>query len=540
TSVSTWIARIDLALEGARISGRGNWTDSQLYYVLGNRLQDQAARWWVQLDQELRGRERTWTRLKSSLLRRYGERPDRSMAEWRVSQRPMLPGETYADFAASLRDLCGINRVSERVLLAQFYRSLDKTTRMLVKQKPIPRTLEQAVDKATEISDPIDNVAQGMENIGQAFVTAPGTYMVPAEGTTGQMMMIPGVGGIEATEGKPANFPHPKGAYNKFTGLWEAPNGMKYNGSKWVSISRKREDGSTTAAVWYAVSAQVDEETTARDSERAARYVETVKPAMATQRYMHNGDMSNDGSERHGVGRATDQTTDTSVPQTASVASAGVAGQRMDDESTSEEGERMAVFVSRGEEGETDDSNNALVTTATSDEVRMVDTGESTDEVDMSTVSIPDTAGETTMAVRLNDGAVRIATAVANYGSLSAVDHGLVVASTDGTHGASDEQVTSEGRIGDVLINDAVPSAISTANAVDGSLGNVDGAVSFDGVRLTSVDAGMACQRWRVYRQRRSRMEGGERGRREIQQRDGVHGSVNTHDSTHKRHRRPP
>ncbi|OWZ19434.1 hypothetical protein PHMEG_0006331 [Phytophthora megakarya] len=61
TSVSTWIARIDLALEGARISGRGDWTDSNLYYILGNKLQDQPARWWVQLDQELRDRDRTWT-----------------------------------------------------------------------------------------------------------------------------------------------------------------------------------------------------------------------------------------------------------------------------------------------------------------------------------------------------------------------------------------------------------------------------------------------------------------------------------------------
>ncbi|OWZ19435.1 hypothetical protein PHMEG_0006332 [Phytophthora megakarya] len=111
------------------------------------------------------------------------------MAEWRVSQRHMLSGETYADFAAILRDLCGINRVSERVLLAQYYISLDQTTRML--------RLEQAVDKTTEISDPIDNV----------------------------------------------------GAYNKFTSLWEAPNGMKYNDSKWISISRKRGAPTTAAAV---------------------------------------------------------------------------------------------------------------------------------------------------------------------------------------------------------------------------------------------------------------------------------------------------
>ncbi|GMF33079.1 unnamed protein product [Phytophthora lilii] len=105
----------------------------------------------------------------------------------------MMPGETYADFAAGLRDLTGQNHISERVLLAQFYRSLDKTARQLVKQRPKPRTLEEAVDKATEIDDPIDNVAQGMQNIGQAWATAPNPYLVPMDGTTGQVMMIPGV-----------------------------------------------------------------------------------------------------------------------------------------------------------------------------------------------------------------------------------------------------------------------------------------------------------------------------------------------------------
>ncbi|GMF52611.1 unnamed protein product [Phytophthora fragariaefolia] len=80
--------RLDLALEGARFSGRGDWTDHELYYILGNKLQDSAARWWVQLDRKLRDNERTWTRLKSSLLRRYGERLDKAMTEWRVDQRP--------------------------------------------------------------------------------------------------------------------------------------------------------------------------------------------------------------------------------------------------------------------------------------------------------------------------------------------------------------------------------------------------------------------------------------------------------------------
>ncbi|KAG6623661.1 uncharacterized protein IUM83_01809 [Phytophthora cinnamomi] len=50
TSVMTWIARVDLALQGARLSGRGDWTGHERYYILGNKLQDSAARWWVELD----------------------------------------------------------------------------------------------------------------------------------------------------------------------------------------------------------------------------------------------------------------------------------------------------------------------------------------------------------------------------------------------------------------------------------------------------------------------------------------------------------
>ncbi|KAE9344499.1 hypothetical protein PR003_g8441 [Phytophthora rubi] len=57
--------------------------------------------------------KRTWTNLKKALLRRYGEKLDKSAAEWRVSMRRMMP---------------------------------DKTTKKLVKQSPKPRTLEEAVD----------------------------------------------------------------------------------------------------------------------------------------------------------------------------------------------------------------------------------------------------------------------------------------------------------------------------------------------------------------------------------------------------------
>jgi hypothetical protein len=64
-------------------------------------------------------------------MRRYGERPDQAMAECRVYQRMMYPGETFADVTAGLRELTDQNHVSERTLLSQFYRNLDKSTRML-------------------------------------------------------------------------------------------------------------------------------------------------------------------------------------------------------------------------------------------------------------------------------------------------------------------------------------------------------------------------------------------------------------------------
>ncbi|KAG2776104.1 hypothetical protein Pcac1_g13322 [Phytophthora cactorum] len=65
------------------------------------------------------------------------------------------------------RDEVGRNKVSKRVLLVQLYRNLDKTTNKLVKQRPKPKTLEETVNKANDIDDATDNVAQGMLNIDQ-------------------------------------------------------------------------------------------------------------------------------------------------------------------------------------------------------------------------------------------------------------------------------------------------------------------------------------------------------------------------------------
>lgn len=62
---------------------------------------------------------------------------------------------------------------------------LDKTTRKLVKQDPKLRTLEEGVDKATEIDDPLDHVAQGMINIDQVHqVDAVFVWIAPRDKRT--------------------------------------------------------------------------------------------------------------------------------------------------------------------------------------------------------------------------------------------------------------------------------------------------------------------------------------------------------------------
>lgn len=253
-SVSTWIKKVDLALEGARISGRGDWTDGELYYIVGNKLQEDAARFWVHSDQGMKPENRTWTKLKAALKRRYGERPDKSQAELRVNQRFLMPGETFADFAAGLRETRGENKVSERVLLAQFIRNLPKTTRQLVRESK-PKTLDQAVDKATEVDDPFDNVALGMKNIGQEWITGQTTYPAPIGDPAGHAMVVPGVGVrgvtnstayVAPTDPDWAIFSNPQGVWNKYTGIWDIPDGRTWNGRYWAVRPLRKRPAKTT------------------------------------------------------------------------------------------------------------------------------------------------------------------------------------------------------------------------------------------------------------------------------------------------------
>jgi hypothetical protein len=242
------------------------------------------------------------------------------MAEWRVYQRMMYPGETFADFAAGLRELTGQNHVSERTLLSQLYRNLDKTTRMLLKQELAPATLEQAVDKATAIDDPIDNVAQGMLNIGQAWATAPSAFSVPMNGTMGNVAIVPGVGsrpgadslaaqtGVENNE--VAYFTNPQGVYNKYTGTWDVPEGRFWNGRYWQPNRRnqpshgqvdrrtggKRESGASRAKVRLTMAAEDSDDGDAAEdpppSPRPKRRKGAVKKAVTDRPPMKAGDPS--------------------------------------------------------------------------------------------------------------------------------------------------------------------------------------------------------------------------------------------------------
>ncbi|KAG2823388.1 hypothetical protein PC113_g22195 [Phytophthora cactorum] len=150
-----------------------------------------------------------------------------------------MPGEIHADFSSILRDVVGRNRVSERVLLEQFYRCLDKTTKKLIQPDPKPRALEEAVDKATEIDDPMDNVVLGLVNIGQPWV-------IPMDGTAGQTNVLSGISGAglamvlasSTDRGTTAHggqtvalFTNPQGVYNAYSGTWDPAPGHVWNGA---------------------------------------------------------------------------------------------------------------------------------------------------------------------------------------------------------------------------------------------------------------------------------------------------------------------
>lgn len=205
------------------------------------------------MDERLHDRDRTWSYLKKALLRRYGERLDRAAAERRVNARRRGRGESYANFAAGLRKAAGRNRVSERVLLAQFYNCLELTVRALVKMAPKPKTLEEAVDKALEIDDRDENVALGLADIGHPRSLDDEPRMMHMEDDGEDAVVVPGIGHTGYTSSRVvgrresgdgiddgmALFTNPRGVYIASTGIWEAPRGRVWNGQAWIPPAKR-------------------------------------------------------------------------------------------------------------------------------------------------------------------------------------------------------------------------------------------------------------------------------------------------------------
>ncbi|GMF62833.1 unnamed protein product [Phytophthora fragariaefolia] len=145
-----------------------------------------------------------------------------------------------------------------RVVLA--LKGAEESGRATGEKAPKPTTLEVAVDNATEIDDPIDNVAQGMMNIGLPWATSPSPCLIPMAGTTGQTMVVPAIGGTGlhstitgtiptlSSDGTVAQaevvlFTNSQGVYNAWPGTWDPPAGHQWNVKYWYEpkkAERKR------------------------------------------------------------------------------------------------------------------------------------------------------------------------------------------------------------------------------------------------------------------------------------------------------------
>lgn len=99
-----------------------------------------------------------------------------------------------------------------------------------------------------------------------------------------------------------------------------------------VAAEKAARMNRSTAAGRKAVSIHLDDELGGRDEQRAARYVATVRPAMAAQRYGRHqglGERTNERAKKYGL----DAKDDATVPR------AEDDGGRIDNERSAEEGD---------------------------------------------------------------------------------------------------------------------------------------------------------------------------------------------------------
>lgn len=261
TSVANWVDNVDMVIREAEETGRGGWTDRELYTKLGQLLGESAFDWRVSIDRQLvHGRRTdlmTWTYLKKLLLQRFGVRRKRADVELLVTQRGKFGTETYMDYAAQLRQIVGRTRVRERVLLDQFYRQLRTSVSTLVQdRRPRPKTIEDAARIASRIDTrEARRIARAVATkLGHA-VAAPQAKVGSEPVVAGSVPVIPGVSyrqaeaiqrRVEETlsdeeELEKRELPivtNPAGVYNPANDVWEAPANCEYAGGAWVPKRR--------------------------------------------------------------------------------------------------------------------------------------------------------------------------------------------------------------------------------------------------------------------------------------------------------------
>ncbi|OWZ04476.1 LOW QUALITY PROTEIN: hypothetical protein PHMEG_00023613 [Phytophthora megakarya] len=235
-----------------KASGQGEWTDHALYFILGNKLMESPAM--------VNGAGADLDIPEEAAPQAVRTPENIAAAELRVNNRSRLYGESYNDFAEGLQNAVDRNRVSEREFLAQYYRNLDRTTRQLVRMKPTPKTLEEAVAKTNKIDDPSDNITQGISNVGQTIQTAPQAQLATVTGTTGQTVLTSRTdrsscerdGGGTTQQRSREGFTNQQAIWNDYAGIYERPPGRKWNGRFWEKTTAtkkaQRRSPSTPAA----------------------------------------------------------------------------------------------------------------------------------------------------------------------------------------------------------------------------------------------------------------------------------------------------
>ncbi|KAF1791586.1 hypothetical protein GQ600_27231 [Phytophthora cactorum] len=93
----------------------------------------------------------------------------------------------------------------------------------------------------------MDNVVQGMINIGQAWATDPSRYIIPLSGTTGVTNVRPGGSGT----GSPTDVT--RGLYTTFSGTCDLPPGYVWNGKHWYEPRKTARKPATTLAASHKV-----------------------------------------------------------------------------------------------------------------------------------------------------------------------------------------------------------------------------------------------------------------------------------------------